>query len=156
MLGSNRGTAARSTPTSTTSAAAPLAAYRARADRRLQDLTRDRKLALLNRLVDRGDNNLYLVELATGKETLLTPHRARAASRASSPGTAAASTSRPTPAATSPRSRALCSTRRAGPGKIEILAARADAELGLAIDDAGTTAAILWNVAGRSELGLWT
>src|SRR5437870_676073 len=38
------------------------------------DVTRDRKRALLNRLVSRGDNNLYLVDLATGKETLLTPH----------------------------------------------------------------------------------
>jgi hypothetical protein len=39
-----------------------------------EDLSRDKKHALLNRLVNRGNNNLYLVEVATGKETLLTPH----------------------------------------------------------------------------------
>ena len=38
------------------------------------DLSRDGKWGLLNRLVNRGDNNLYLVELASGRETLLTPH----------------------------------------------------------------------------------
>src|SRR5260221_8335084 len=38
------------------------------------DLTRDGRAALLSRLVSRGDNNLYLVDLATAKETLLTPH----------------------------------------------------------------------------------
>ena len=41
------------------------------------------------------------------------------------------------------------------PGKITILAQRPDAELGsFALDDDGTTAALLWNVAGRSELEL--
>ncbi len=39
-----------------------------------QDLSRDGKSALLFRLVSRGDDNLYLVDLATSKETLLTPH----------------------------------------------------------------------------------
>jgi dipeptidyl aminopeptidase/acylaminoacyl peptidase len=38
-------------------------------------------------------------------------------------------------------------------GPIEVLAERADAELqGFEIDDRGRTAALLWNVAGRSEL----
>src|SRR5262249_23724077 len=33
------------------------------------DMTLDKKTALLNRLVSRGDNNLYLVDLARAKET---------------------------------------------------------------------------------------
>ena len=40
-----------------------------------EDLSRDGKWGLLNRLVNRGDNNLYLVELSSGRETLLTPHQ---------------------------------------------------------------------------------
>src|SRR5262249_6032252 len=41
------------------------------------------------------------------------------------------------------------------PGPIEIIAARDDAELeAFEITDDGTTAALLWNVAGRSELDL--
>ena len=37
------------------------------------------------------------------------------------------------------------------PGKVTLLAQRPDAEVGtFALDDAGTTAAILWNVAGQS------
>ena len=41
------------------------------------------------------------------------------------------------------------------PGPIEVVAARDDAELsGLKIDEQGKTAALLWNVAGRSELAL--
>jgi hypothetical protein len=41
------------------------------------------------------------------------------------------------------------------PGPIEVIAAREDAELsGLAVDDQGRTAALVWNVAGRSELAL--
>ncbi len=36
-----------------------------------------------------------------------------------------------------------------------MIAARDDADLsGLAVDDQGKTAALLWNVAGRSELAL--
>ena len=43
----------------------------------------------------------------------------------------------------------------APPARSTIVAERADAELvGFALDDAGTTAALLWNVAGKSELAL--
>jgi len=44
------------------------------------DVTADKKYALLSRLVGRGDNNLYLLDLASGKETLLTPHEPPGAS----------------------------------------------------------------------------
>jgi len=122
-----------------------------------EDLSRDGKFGLLNRLVNRGDNNLYLVELATGKETLLTPHQG--------PGSFSGEFA--------PDGRAVYLETNAGrdqiafgrmelsadgsgkPGKVTLLAQRPDAEIGsFALDEAGTTAAVLWNVAGRSELEL--
>jgi Tol biopolymer transport system component len=82
------------------------------------DVSRDGKTAVLSRLVSRGDNNLQLVDLATGKETLLTPHEDPAASAAaSSLPTAGASICRRTRAASSRRSPASSSTRRAGPAR---------------------------------------
>lgn len=38
------------------------------------DVSRDRKSALLSRMAYRSNNNLYLVEVASHKEVLLTPH----------------------------------------------------------------------------------
>ena len=40
----------------------------------LQSISRDGKRALLRRLRSRGDNNLYLLDLASGKDTLITKH----------------------------------------------------------------------------------
>jgi Tol biopolymer transport system component len=40
----------------------------------VDDLSRDGTRAIVNRLISRGDNNLYLVDTATRRETLLTPH----------------------------------------------------------------------------------
>jgi len=122
------------------------------------DLSRDKKLAVLNRLVSRGDNDLYLVDVASGKETLLTAHS----------GTASIA------GAFAPDGRALYLSTNAGrdlaafakmellngasgaPGKVTILAERPDAELqSFTLNDAGTAAALVWNVAGRSELELF-
>src|SRR5262245_5060737 len=117
------------------------------------DLSRDGKWALLDRLVSRGDNNLFVVDVASGKETCITPH--------TGPGSfygAFAADGRAVYMASD-----LDRDRRAfvrlpldaagQPGKPEVLAARDDAELqGFALDDAGRTAAITWNVAGRTEL----
>ena len=120
-----------------------------------ESLSRDGKWGLLNRLVNRGDNNLYLVELATGKETLLTPHEG--------PGSFSGELSRDGRAVylASNAGRDLSAFARlelsadGKPGKTTILAQRSDAELGgFALDDAGTTAALMWNVAGKSELEL--
>src|SRR5262245_6234865 len=43
-----------------------------------QDLSRDGRLALLHRTRTRGDDDLFLVEVATGRETPLTSHDGRA------------------------------------------------------------------------------
>jgi dipeptidyl aminopeptidase/acylaminoacyl peptidase len=117
------------------------------------DLARDGKRALLSRLVSRGDNNLYVVDLATAKETLLTPHEG--------PGSFGGAFSRDGRtvylASNKDRDRVAFARTRLGvggaPGPIEVLAERADAELSdFEINDAGTKAALLWNVAGRSEI----
>ena len=120
------------------------------------DLSRDGKWGLLNRLVNRGDNNLYLVELSSGRETLLTPHQG--------PGSFSGEFARDGRAVyleTNADRDQIAFGRmelEAGsgkPGKVTLLAQRPDAEVAsFALDDAGTTAAILWNVAGRSELEL--
>jgi len=117
------------------------------------DLTRDGRAAILSRLVSRGDNNLYFVDLATAKETLLTPHEG--------PGSFGGAFSRDGRtvylAENAGRDRVAFARARLGvngaPGPIEVLAERADAELSdFEIDDAGRKAALLWNVAGKSEI----
>jgi dipeptidyl aminopeptidase/acylaminoacyl peptidase len=120
------------------------------------DLTRDKRHGLLGRLVSRGDDNLYLVDLATGKETLLTPHEGPGSfSGAFSPDGRAVYL-----AENSGRDlRAFARVSLAGasgPGSIEVLASRDDAELsGFELNDSGTRAALLWNAAGRSELAIF-
>ena len=117
------------------------------------DVTPDKKQALLSRLVSRGDNNLYLVDLATGKETLLTPHEG--------PGSFGGAFSRDGQTvylqSNKDRDRVVFARVKLGPGgvpgPIEVLAERADAELvDLDLTDSGSRAALLWNVAGKSEL----
>jgi dipeptidyl aminopeptidase/acylaminoacyl peptidase len=117
------------------------------------DLSRDGRWALLNRVVSRGDNNLFLVELATGKETLLTQH--------DGPGSFFGDFAPDGRAVylASDLDRDLRALARvpldaAGqPGAHEWLARRDDAELSnFVVDETGRTAALLWNVAGRSEL----
>jgi len=118
----------------------------------LQDVSRDGTLALVGRLRGRGDNDLYLLNLASHTETLVTPH--------DPPGSFAGKL------AGDGRSIYLSSDKdrdlsafariRVDAGKVsapEIIAARNDGELnGFEIDEQGTTAALLWNVAGRNEL----
>jgi dipeptidyl aminopeptidase/acylaminoacyl peptidase len=107
--------------------------------------------------VSRGDNDLYLVDLKTGAEARLTVHQA--------PGTFSGGVFSPdgrTVYLGSNRDSDLLAFARVRlgadgkPGPIEVLAAREDAELQqFAIDETGTTAALIWNVAGRSELAFF-
>ncbi len=120
----------------------------------ITDIGRDGARAILSRLVQRGDNNLFLLDLETGRETLLTPHEG--------PGSFGGGTFSPdgrTIYLWSNGDRDLTAFARVRldeggrPGPIEILAEREDAELqDFAIDGEGAAAALVWNVAGRSEL----
>ncbi len=120
------------------------------------DVTGDRRHALLLRVRSRGDNNLYLVDLATRKEVLLTPHEPPA----QFDGRFARD--RRSVYLVSNADRDLFGFGRirlsadGKPGPIEVLAERADAELsGFELDDQGRIAALVWNVAGRNELSIF-
>ena len=121
----------------------------------LDDVTRDKRLGLMNRLVQRGDNNLYTVDLASGRETLITPHSGPGEfGGAFSPDGKSVYLSTNAGRDLSAFAR-LELTAAGGPGKTTILAGRPDAELqSFTINDAGTVAALVWNAAGRSELEL--
>ena len=119
----------------------------------LDDVSRDGKRGLVNRQISRGDNNLFLVDLNTHKETLLTPH--------TGPGEFEGQLSPDGRAVylISNKDRDLLAFARiklaanGSPGPIEVIAERPDAEAdGFRINDQGTMAALSWNVAGRSDL----
>jgi dipeptidyl aminopeptidase/acylaminoacyl peptidase len=120
----------------------------------ISDVSRDGTYAIVSRLISRGDNNLFLINVAGGSEVKLTPHEG--------PGTFFGGTFSPdgrTIYLASNKDRDLLVFARvkldqnAQPGPIEVLAARDNAELStFEINDQGTIATIVWNVAGRSEL----
>ena len=122
----------------------------------ISSVTRDGRYALLGRVRSRGNNNLHLLDLTTGRETLLTPHEGpaqyfgelakdgRAVYMASNEGRDLAALAR------------LKLNAGAASGKIEVIRERADAELdGVRLNDRATVAALMWNVSGRSELELF-
>ena len=119
----------------------------------LEDVSRDRRFGLVSRLLGRGDNNLYLVDLQARKETLLTPH--------TGPGSFSGELAPDgkTVYLVSNKDRDLLAFARVrigadrAPGPIEVIAERPDAEAdSFTINEQGTLAALTWNVAGRSEL----
>ena len=119
-------------------------------------VTRDGTRALLSRLRSRGNNNLYLLDLANRKETLLTPHEGPAqyfGEIARDGSTIYLGTNEGRDTLAFARIRLDAAGKG---GKIEMLRERADAELdGLRLNEQGTRAALVWNAGGRSELELF-
>jgi dipeptidyl aminopeptidase/acylaminoacyl peptidase len=119
----------------------------------LEDVSPDGALALLGRLRGRGDNDLYLVNLKSHAETLVTRHDPPGSFEgvfAPDGRTIYLSSDKDRDTAAFARVRI---EDRGGVSPIEVIAGRTDAELGaFEIDEQGTTAALLWNVAGRNEL----
>jgi dipeptidyl aminopeptidase/acylaminoacyl peptidase len=122
----------------------------------ISNVTRDGRYALLDRVRSRGNNNLHLLDLTTGQDTLLTPHEGPAQyfGEISKDGRAVYMASN--------EGRDLSAFARVklnaggAPERIEVIRERADAELdGVRLNDQATVAALLWNVAGRSELELF-
>lgn len=110
--------------------------------------------AVLGRLLGRGDVNAYLVGLAGGKETLLTPHDGKAETDW---GEMSPDGRTVYVASNVGRDRQAFGTISLGPdgrpAPIRYFATRADAVAESAVlSDDGRTAALLWNVGGRSEL----
>jgi len=120
-----------------------------------EDLSKDGKTALLRRTPQRGDSDLFLVDLATKKETRLTPHEGPASfSGLFAPDGKSVYLS--TNAGREMIAFGRIDISKGAPGPVEVLAARDDAELAdFVINDAGTTAALVWNVAGRNELAFY-
>ncbi|HQR67789.1 MAG TPA: S9 family peptidase [Thermoanaerobaculia bacterium] len=121
----------------------------------LLDQSPDGKKLLLLRTPRRGFADLYLVDVATKAETHLTPHQGTAwfDGRLAPDGRSVLV------ATNAGRERSAfgrIDLSKGAPGPIEILASRDDAELSsFVLDEAGTKAVLLWNVAGRSELALY-
>ena len=131
-------------------------------DSQLTDVSRDGRYGLLARVRQRGDEDIALVDLQSGSETALTPHRPPAlygAPQFSPDGLTVYL------ASNQDRDHLAFARLRLGPGgaalgaapaasgAIEVLAARDDAELDeFRVSEDGHTAALLWNVAGRSQL----
>jgi dipeptidyl aminopeptidase/acylaminoacyl peptidase len=122
----------------------------------IEGISRDGKRALLGRVKSRGDDNLYLLDLASGKDTLITKHDGVAlffGEIAPDGGAAYVGTN---------KDRDLMAfgkikfTADGTPGNIEILAERQDGELdGVAINKQGTLAVLNWNVKGRTEISFY-
>lgn len=118
------------------------------------DLGGNGKDAILARVENRSDNNLFLIDLQTGSQTLLTPHDPPGRFDFGQFGTdgsvyLACDLGRDLAAF------ARIAMDTSQPGSIEFIAKREDAEAdGLWLTDDGTTATLLWNTHGRSELEL--
>ena len=122
----------------------------------IDGISRDGKRALLSRVKSRGDNNLYLLDLASGKDTLITKHDGVAiffGELAPDGGAVYIGTN---------KDRDLMALGRikfaadGTPGNIEILAQNPDGELdGVRLNEQGTMAALLWNVKGKTKLSLY-
>ena len=113
-------------------------------------------VATISRLVGRGDDNIFLLDRATGREALLTPHKGKATNAW---GDIAPDGRTVYLASNVGRDREAFGTVAIGPksrtGPIRYFAQRADAvaESGVLSED-GRTAALGWNVGGRVELML--
>lgn len=121
----------------------------------IDDIQRPSNRALVSRLVTRGNTNVYLRDLQTKQEILLTPHEGPAlASGVLAPDGSAAYLVHNLGRDRQVVSR-IAIDASGKPGKMTLFAERDDAEAdGFAISDDGRRAVLSWNVGGRSELEL--
>jgi dipeptidyl aminopeptidase/acylaminoacyl peptidase len=123
----------------------------------VMDISEDNRFVILNRLINRGDNNLFLVNTDGGEEVLLTSHEGPG-----SFGSARFGAGGRTYYFTSNKGRDLAAFACVGLGvegrlsDVQVIAARDDAEAAsLEIDKDGTKLALFWNVAGKTELAFY-
>jgi dipeptidyl aminopeptidase/acylaminoacyl peptidase len=114
----------------------------------------DNRFAVLEKTVNRGDVNLHLVDLASGRETLLTPHSGAALHSALG---IAPDGGRLWISQNAAQDRLALSVididSRGTPAAPRTVLVRADAEVHAgALSSDGRTLAIVWNAAGLSEL----
>ncbi len=121
------------------------------------DIQRPAHRALISRLVTRGNTNLYLHDLRTHEEVLLTPHEGPAlASGALAPDGSAVYLVHNIGRDKSVLSRVrIDAAGKPDANAMKLLAERDDAEAeSFTISDDGQFAVMTWNVGGRSELEL--
>ncbi len=120
----------------------------------VEDVSRDGRFALISRVVSRSSNDLYLLNLDTRREILLTRHDGpgRFTGQFAADGrTVYLLSNRDSDLAAFGR---LAITAEGVAGPIELIAARGDAELDMfLLNEQGTLAVLVWNVGGRNELG---
>jgi dipeptidyl aminopeptidase/acylaminoacyl peptidase len=120
---------------------------------RLHDVSRDGRFALIYRLISRGNNDLFLLDLQTRKEVLLTPHEGPGQFHgwiAPDGRTIYLDSNKDRDLAAFARVRLDQNNK---PGPIEVLAERKDAELDdFLLTEQGTLAVLVWNVGGKNEL----
>jgi len=118
----------------------------------VQNVSDDDRRAVLWRMEQRIDENLFVVDLASGSDELLTPHRGAGfftSGKFAGNATVYLHTSQDRDLMAFGRVRLGAGGK---PGPIEIVAARPDAELQeFEISHDGKTAAVIWNVGGKSE-----
>ena len=120
----------------------------------ITDVSADGRFAIISRLASRGDNNLVLVDLKRGVETLLTPHAPPAQygwGEFSADGRRIFVISDVATDLAAFGAIGLDATGKPGPFKV--MAKRPDAEGdGAKLSADGRRAVLRWNAAGRSEL----
>lgn len=121
----------------------------------LLDQTPDGGRLLVLRTPQRGFSDLYLIDSRSKTETHLTPHEGPASfdGRLAPDGKSVFVS---TNAGREMTAFGRIDIAGAKPRPVEILAEREDADLAsFVVDEAGKTAVLLWNVAGRSELSIY-
>ncbi|SMF76215.1 S9 family peptidase [Allosphingosinicella indica] len=120
----------------------------------ISDVSADGKRAVVGRTATRDDNNAYLVDLASGRETLITPHEGKgeqAWGEFSADGRSVYVISNNGRDMMAFGTIALDAAGK--PAPIRYFAERDDAEAQSALlTRDGSRAALVWNAAGRSEL----
>jgi dipeptidyl aminopeptidase/acylaminoacyl peptidase len=119
------------------------------------DVSPDGRVALVYRMTGRGDDDVHLVDLESGRDVLLTPHEPPANFEWSA---FSADSGRVYLSSNEGRERtafAVVDLDGFAPGRVETIAERDDAELEqFLLTPDRSTALLIWNVAGRSELEL--
>lgn len=119
----------------------------------LEEVSTDGRFGIVSRKLNRGDNNLYLIDTKSGKQTLLTPHEGHGRfSGQFGPNSNTIYLS-------SDKNRDLIAFGRLNVlpdgtvSPISIISSRSNAELEqFKLNEQKTRAALVWNVSGQNEL----
>jgi dipeptidyl aminopeptidase/acylaminoacyl peptidase len=120
------------------------------------EVSSDGKLALLRRIHDRGNEDLYLVRLSDGAETLLTAHSGEAQFAAHMTRDGRAIYTRSDVGLDRSAFAEIKISEDGKPGPMGVLTSRKDAELWSAVPNpAGDLVVLFWNVNGHTEIELY-